>query len=179
MVPLDELGISSAVDEESKSTHAEEGDDNQGKDGSLEVGLLLFLILNAGGSSGADTERLLRVLNILDILSVDRLDDSEVSVLLKVGGLCKLGSELVNVSLSNGVNSAENVPVDISGTRRGGERPLVSPSLVEVDKVQQVTEGNQVDSVGVSSNFVPLKSIEESVDDHSLSLGELNVVIID
>ena len=62
------------------------------------------------------------------------LNDSPVAAIVEQTFLAtiELLLELIDMSLRDGVNRAQNVPVDEGGTGRGGDRALVDVSVVGV-----------------------------------------------
>jgi hypothetical protein len=98
--------LSSAVNVASESDKSEEGDDHESKESSFKVSFFfLFSLGNRCGRLLGSWEGNSRALYILNILFINLLNFSPVSSHVKSGNSGKLCLELVNMPLSNGVNS--------------------------------------------------------------------------
>jgi hypothetical protein len=92
---------------------------------------------------------------------------------------CELLLEELKVLSLDWVDSAKDVPVHERGTWRGSARSFVGPSVVKVDKLHQVSVSYKisdwVNSLGPSRKIiVPLKTLEECVDNLNLSLSKVS-----
>jgi hypothetical protein len=83
------------------------------------------------------------------------------------------------VLLLDGVDIAENVPVNVGGARWSGERSLVDVSVLAVNHVHEVSDGHKVNCWALDRSVIKLHGVEESVDQSSFSPGQLGSGLLD
>ena len=121
----------------------------------------------------------LHSLDEIDFLAVKFLNFSPVARVLEACGSVQLSLEESKVLLLDGVNGAEDVPVNVGGARWSGERSLVDPSVPAVKCHEEVSDGHKINGWALGRNIIQLHGLEENVDDSLLSIGQLGSRVLD
>jgi hypothetical protein len=99
----------------------------------------------------------------------------------------KLSFEEIKILFSDWIYGAQNIPVNKCRAWRSSDRTLVSPSVVKINQFHKISVRNKVDNwvcesiscssiCGISlSCLIPLKTLEESIDDFYFSVCKFNI----
>jgi hypothetical protein len=109
------------------------------------------------------------------------LSCSPIAVFVKVAILTtiELILEEFNMPGWDGVNCAQDVPVDESGTGRSGNRPLVDVSVVGVNKLHKVTIRHEIHCWAFFWHVTPFEAVKEVVDYCLFRFREVGCEVLD
>jgi hypothetical protein len=112
------------------------------------------------------------IVNILSLSPVTFSAEGHISIFAS----SELPLELFKVLSFNWINCAEDIPIHERGTWWNCSRSFIGPSIVKVNKLHQISETHKISNWVFSGSYIsiPLKRLEESVNDLNFSLGKVS-----